>query len=100
VTFSPLETKKTTFFCSNWLENVKFQNLGAALASTSEAHAPETSYEKNAEEDNKNIFTNKHAMNFENKLHLFLFLIITDTEHIVSALVVGPQEYRYFFANL
>jgi len=55
---------------------------------------------KNAEEDNKNIFTNKHAMIFENNLQLFLFLIITDTEHFVSALVVGTQEYRCLFANL
>jgi len=70
------------------------------VASTSEAHAPETSYDKKAEEDNKNIFTNKHAMIFENNLQLFLFLIITDTEHFVSALVVGLQEYRYLFANL
>jgi len=34
----------------------KCQNPGAALASTSEAHAPETFYDKNAEEDNENIF--------------------------------------------
>jgi len=100
MTFSPLETKKTTFFCKNWLENVKFQNLGAALASTSEAHAPETSYDKKAEEDNKNTFPKKHAVIFENNLQLFLFLIITDTEHFVPTLVVGPQEYRYLFANL
>jgi len=70
------------------------------LASTSEAHAPETFYDKKAEEDNKNILTNKHAMIFENNLQLFLFFIITDTEHFVSALVVGLQEYRYLFANL
>jgi len=100
MTFSPLETKKTTFFCKNWWENVKLQNLGAALTSTSEAHAPEISYDKKAEEDNKNIFTNKHPVIFENNLQLFLFLIITDTEHFVSALVVRPQEYRYLFANL
>jgi len=43
------------------------------LASTSEAHAPETSYDKKAEEDNKNIFTNKHAVIFENNVQLFLF---------------------------
>ena len=36
----------------------------------------------------------KHALS---ALHR---LIITDTEHFVSALVVGPQEYRYLFANL
>ena len=35
----------------------KFQTLSSALASTSEAHAPETSYDKKAEEDNKNKFT-------------------------------------------
>jgi len=43
---------KQPFFCKNWWENVKFQNLGAALASTSEAHGPETSYDIKAEEDN------------------------------------------------
>ena len=55
------------------MENVKFQNLGAALTSTSEAHAPETSYDKKAEEDNKNIFTKKHAMIFENNIQLLFF---------------------------
>jgi len=64
MTFSPLETKKTNFFCKNCWENVKFRNLGAALTSISEAHAPETSYDKKAEEDSKNIFTNNHAMIF------------------------------------
>ena len=73
ITFSPLETKKTTFFCKNWWENVKFQNPGAAVASTSKAHAPETSYRKKADEDNKNIFTNKHAMICENNIQLYLF---------------------------
>jgi len=43
------------------------------LASISEAHAPETSHDIKAEEDNKNIFTNMHAMIFENNLQLFLF---------------------------
>jgi len=55
------------------MENVKFQNLGAALTSTSEAHAPETSYDKKAEEVNKNIFTDEHALIFENNIQLFLF---------------------------
>jgi len=41
------------------------------LASTSNAHAPETSYDKKAEEDNKNIFSDKHAMIFENYIQLF-----------------------------
>jgi len=121
ITFSPLETRKTTSFCKNWWENVKFENPGAALASTSEAHASETSYDKKAEEDNKNIFTNKHAMIFA-KWYSIIFvlifepdmksiehkhalpaqhrLIITDAEHFALALVVGPQEYRYLFAYL
>jgi len=43
------------------------------LASTSEAHALETSYDRKAEEDNKNIFTKKHAMIYENYIQLFLF---------------------------
>jgi len=42
------------------------------LAFTFKAHAPETSYDKKAEED-KNIFTNKHAMIFENDIQLLLF---------------------------
>ena len=45
-----------------------------ALASTSEAHAPETSYDKKAEKDIKNIFTNKHAMSFENNLNYFILI--------------------------
>jgi len=39
----------------------------------SQAHAPKTSYDKKSEEDNKNIFTNKHAMIFDNNIQLFLF---------------------------
>jgi len=39
----------------------------------SDAHASKTSYEKKAEEDNKNIFTNKHIMIFENNVHGYLF---------------------------
>jgi len=49
------------------------------LASTSEAHAPETSYDTKAEEDNKNKFANKHAMIFENNLQLFLFKSLNQT---------------------
>ena len=45
------------------------------------------------EPDMKSI-EHKHALSAQNRL------IITDTEHFVSALVVGPQEYRYLFANL
>jgi len=71
--FHHSKLRKQPFFAKNWWENVKFQNPGAALASTSEAHAPETSYDKKAEEDNKNIFTNKHAMIFENNIQLYLF---------------------------
>jgi len=43
------------------------------LASTSDAHAPETSYDQKSGEDNKNIFTDKHALMFENNIQLFLF---------------------------
>jgi len=123
IKFSPLDTKKTTFFCKNWWENVKFQNLGASLASTSEANAPEISIMKRLrkitkiylpihmqwflkiifnyfnfnilifEPDMKSI-EHKHALSAQHRL------ILTDTEHFVSALVVGSQEYRYFFANL
>ena len=62
--FNYSKQRKQPFFAKNWWENVKFQNPGAALASTLEAHVPETFYDEKAEEDNKNIFTNKHAMIF------------------------------------
>jgi len=39
----------------------------------SDDHAPKTSYDKKAEEDHKNIFTNKHIMIFENNVHRYLF---------------------------
>jgi len=48
-------------------------NFKILVRPCSEANAPETSYDKKAEEDNKNIFTNKHAMIFENNIQLFLF---------------------------
>jgi len=35
----------------------------------SDAHDPKTSYDKKAEEDNKNIFTNKHIIIFEYDIH-------------------------------
>jgi len=41
----------------------------------SDAHAPKTCYDKKAIEDNKNIFTNKDIMIFENNIHGYLFLI-------------------------
>ena len=71
--FSPLQIKKTPFYQKIWWENVKFQNAGAALAPPFDAHAPKTSHDKKAEEDNKNIFTNKHIMIFENNIHWYLF---------------------------
>jgi len=39
-----------------------------SLALPSDAHAPKT-YDKKAEEDNKNIFTNKHIIIFEYNIH-------------------------------
>jgi len=41
----------------------------SGLAPPSDAHAPKTSYDKKAGEDNKNIFTNTHIMIFENNIH-------------------------------
>jgi len=40
-----------------------------ALATPFDAHAPETSYNKKAEVDNKNIFASKRIMIFENNIH-------------------------------
>jgi len=40
-----------------------------SLVPPSDAHALKTSYDKKAEEDNKNIFTNKHIMIFEYNIH-------------------------------
>jgi len=44
-----------------------FKILGG-LAPPSDAHAPKTFYDQKAEEYNKNIFTNKHMMIFENNI--------------------------------
>jgi len=46
----------------------KFQNPGGPCL-PSDAHAPKTLYNKKAEENNKNIFTNKRIMTFENNSH-------------------------------
>jgi len=35
----------------------------------------------------------KHKLSAQHRL------IITDTERFVTALVVGPQDYRHLFAN-
>jgi len=51
-----------------------FKILGL-LYPPSDAHAPKNSYDKKAEEDNKNMFTNKHIMICENNIHGYLFLI-------------------------
>jgi len=95
----------------------------SGLALSSDAHPPETFCWKKAEENNNNIFTNRHIINFENNSHrIFIFyfnlrtrhevhraqahtictnrLIITDTERFVTALVVGLQDYRHLLANL
>jgi len=37
-----------------------------ALGPISDVHAPKNCFDKKAEEDDKNIFTNKHIMIFEN----------------------------------
>jgi len=71
--FSPLEAKKTPFYQTIWLENVKFQNAGEVLAPPSDAHAPKTSYDKKTGEDNKNIFTNTRIMFFLKNIHWYLF---------------------------
>jgi len=49
-----------------------FKILGG-FALPSDAHAPKTFYNKKAEE-NKNIFTNKHIMNFENYSQPLIFI--------------------------
>ena len=76
-----------------------------------DTHTPKTFYNKKVDKNNKNIFTNKHIMNFENNSHWYFFfliiepdtkfaehkhtlsahhrLIIIDTERFVTALVVG-----------
>jgi len=53
----------------------KFQNPGGPCL-PSDAHAPKTLYNKKAEENNKNIFTNKRIMTFENNSHWYLFFIL------------------------
>jgi len=50
----------------------KFQNPRGPWP-PSDAHAPKISFDKKAEEDNKNIFNNEHIMIFENNHHWYLF---------------------------
>jgi len=58
------------------VEKCQISRSWCGLGPTSEAHAPETSYDIKAEEDNKNIFTNKHAMIFENNILEIIFSLI------------------------
>jgi len=69
ITFPPLETKTTTFFAKYLMGKRQISKSWGALAPLSDAHAHKTSYNKKAEEDNKNIFTNKRMMIFENHIY-------------------------------
>ena len=74
ITFSPLETKKTIFFAKKLMGKCQTsKSWGGFIPPPSDTHAPKTSYDKKAEEDNKNIFTNKHIVIFENNIHGYLF---------------------------
>ena len=75
ITFSPLETKKTIFFAKELMGKCQTSKSWGGFTPPSDAHAPKTSYDKKAEEDDKNIFTNKHIMIFLNNIHGYLFLI-------------------------
>ena len=96
----------------------KFQNPRGPRP-PSDTHAPKNFFDKKAEEDNKNIFTNGHIMVFENNHHWYLFIFEPDTKsierkHTLSAqhrLIItdrtfcngvggGPQDYRHSFAIL
>ena len=48
-----LETKQTTFFAKHLMETCQISKSCGALATPFDAHAPETSYNKTAEVDNK-----------------------------------------------
>jgi len=80
--FHHSKPRKQLFLQKIWWENVKFQNPGG-LALPSDAHASKTFYNKNAEENNKNIFTNKHIMNFENNSHWYFLYFNLWTRHEV-----------------
>jgi len=71
ITFSPLETKKTSFFANIFISLIFILIF-----------EPET---KSVER--------KHTLSAQHRL------IIPDTERLVMALVVGPQDYRHLFAN-
>jgi len=62
----PLFENKTTFKkCDGKMSNFKILGRPWPLF---RPHAPKTSYGKKAEEDNKNIFTNKYIMIFEKNI--------------------------------
>ena len=48
-----------------------------------DTHTPKTFYNKKVDKNNKNIFTNKHIMNFENNSHWYLFFFYHWTRHEV-----------------
>ena len=69
IRFSPLETKKTTFFEKNVMGRCQISKSWSGLGPPSNAHAPKTSFGKKTEEDSKNTFTNRHIMIFEVNIH-------------------------------
>jgi len=121
--FHHSKLRKQLFLQKIWWENVKFQNSGGPCPPL-RPDAPKTLYNKKAEENNKNTFTNNHMIKFENNSHWYLFfilvfepdtnftehkhtlsaqhkmIIIMYTERFVTALVVGLQDYRHLLANL
>jgi len=64
ISFLPLETRKTTFFAKKLMGKCQISKSWGPLPS--HTHAPKTFYNRKAEENSNNIFTNKHKMNFEN----------------------------------
>jgi len=66
--FHHSKLRKQLFFAKRLMGTCQISKSLGALP-PSDAHAPKTFYDQKAEENNKNIFTNEHITNFENKIH-------------------------------
>jgi len=66
--FHHSKLRKQTFSLKNLMGKCQISKSCGGLFPPSDAHTHKTCGEK-VEEDNKNIFTNKHIMIFENDIH-------------------------------
>jgi len=56
-------------FCKKVMGKCQILKSWVSLDPPSDAHDLKTSYDKKAEDDHKNVFSNRHIMIFENNIH-------------------------------